>query len=267
MRDYGRVYATFWTSDTIGALSEDGRLLALYLMTSPHTTIAGVFRLTDGYACDDLKWTAERVAEGFRNLSDNGFADRCETTKWVWIRAHLEWNPPENPNQRKAVAKCAAAVPDKCAWRADFMRIQGAALGMVAPLHDKGSETVGEPFANQEQEQKQEQKKEKKPRARRARVSLDEFFAQCLAEDVLPIPEDDPIYAYAEKVGLPAEFLPLAWQWFKTKRRDATQAGIVGWRAHFRDAVEANWPGYWYIRDDGTYGLTTAGKQAQRAAT
>ncbi len=122
MRDYGKVYSTFWTSQTIRSMSEDSRNLAMYLLTCPHNTIAGVFRLPDGYVCDDLQWESERVSKGFAELFEKGFASRCETTKWVWVNKHLEWNPPENPNQRKSVEKVASSIPDPCAWKADFMR-------------------------------------------------------------------------------------------------------------------------------------------------
>ena len=63
MRDYGKVHTSFWTSDSIRELSEDARMLALYLLTCPHATIAGVFRLPDGYACEDLQWSAETLRE------------------------------------------------------------------------------------------------------------------------------------------------------------------------------------------------------------
>jgi len=169
MRDYGKVHSTFWSSGTIGALSDDGRMLALYLMTCPHATIVGVFRLPDGYACEDLKWTSERVCEGFAELFANGFANRCETTKWVWIRKHLDWNPPENPNQRKAVAKIAESIPDECGWKPDFMRKFNGSDDPSSPEKSNPCETLAKPFANQEQEQEQEQKqkqeKEKAPRA------------------------------------------------------------------------------------------------------
>lgn len=159
MRDYGKVHTRFWTSDTIRALGEDARTLALYLMTCPHSTIAGVFRLPDGYACEDLKWSPERVAAAFVETAREGFANRCETTKWVWVVAHLDWNEPENPNQRKAAAKCARAIPDNCAWKADFLRTSGDSLGLVAPAAPNPSATLPEPSPNQEQEQEQEQEK------------------------------------------------------------------------------------------------------------
>jgi hypothetical protein len=158
MRDYGKVHTRFWSSDTIRGLTDDGRLLAMYLMTSPHSTIAGVFRLPDGYVCEDMQWTPERVAQGFAELFAKGFGNRCETSKWVWVTKHLEWNPPENPNQRKSAAKVALSVPDECAWKQEFMRVCGPSLGIEPPQKPNPSLTVVKPFPNQEQEQEQDKK-------------------------------------------------------------------------------------------------------------
>ena len=157
MRDYGKVHTSFWTSATTRSMSEDGRTLAMYLLTAPHGTIAGVFRLPDGYACEDLQWTSERVSEGFAELLRNGFANRCETTKWVWIIKHFEWNPPENPNQRKSVAKIASQVPDECCWKRRFHSESGRFWGAEPEKKSNPSGTLSEPFLNQEQEQEQEQ--------------------------------------------------------------------------------------------------------------
>lgn len=156
MRDYGKVHTSFWTSSNIRAMSDDGRALALYLLTSPHGTIAGVFRLPDGYACEDLQWDSERIKKGFIELLSNGFANRCETTKWVWIAKYLEWNPPENPNQRKAAGKVASQVPDKCIWKSIFMRDCAEFIGLITPPNTNPSETLQKPFLNQDQEQEQE---------------------------------------------------------------------------------------------------------------
>lgn len=159
MRDYGKVHTSFWASSNIRSMSEDGRTLAIYLLTCPHGTIAGVFRLPDGYACEDLQWPSERVREGFVELLRSGFANRCETTKWVWVIKHLEWNPPENPNQRKSAAKVAGQVPDECGWKAAFMRDCAEQLGIKQAENGNTSETLPKPLTNQEQDQEQEEKK------------------------------------------------------------------------------------------------------------
>lgn len=173
MRDYGRIYSTFWSSETTGSMSDDGKLLAAYLMTCSHSTIAGVFRLPDGYVAEDLGWSSERVQKGFDELLAKGFANRCGTTKWVWVLKHLEWNKPENPNQRKSAAKVASGIPRDCCWGPDFMRVCGEVLALSPRSDWNPSGTVPKPLANQEQEQEQEQKKENTPnplKGARARV-------------------------------------------------------------------------------------------------
>lgn len=165
MREYGKVFSSIYESDDYRSLSEDGRTLVLYLLICKHATIAGVFRVPDGYVCEDLQWTQERVSKGFDNLAEKGFATRCASTLWVWVTKFLEWNPPENPNQRKAAAKVVARVPDQCSWRHRFLSEIGPSLGIEPPPLPpppmppaaNPSATVAKPFLNQEQEQEQEQ--------------------------------------------------------------------------------------------------------------
>lgn len=105
MRDYGKVYTAFWTSEDVRALTEDGRTLALYLLTCPHGNMIGCFRLTDAYAADDLSWNIERVSKGFEDIVLKGYAYRCNRTFWVVINRYLKWNQFENPNVGKAAGK------------------------------------------------------------------------------------------------------------------------------------------------------------------
>lgn len=151
MRDYGKVHTSFWSSETTRTMSEDARALSLYLLTCSHGTLAGVFRLPDGYVCEDLQWTPERVCKGFEELLIKGFANRCATTKWVWIIKHLEWNPPENPNQKKAAVKLSGQIPDECSWKQGFMRDCGQYFGIIQPPKEEPlsnpSETLPQPVA------------------------------------------------------------------------------------------------------------------------
>lgn len=107
-----------------------------------------------------------------------------------------------------------------------------------------------------------------RPEKRKAgKVSFETFRELCQADGEGPLPEDDPIFTYAEEIGLPAEFVSVvAWEWFRGARSGAKQAGKRGWRQHFRDAVRGAWGGLWRQDGDGQWVLTTAGKQAQAAA-
>lgn len=217
MRDYGKVYTKFWESEDIRSLSDDGRLLALYLMTCPHGTIAGVFRLPDGYVCEDMKWTAEKVAQAFSELLSKGFANRCETTKWVWIAKHLEWNPPENPNQRKSAAKVAQSVPGECCWKLDFMRVCGPSLGVEQPETGNPSLTLVEPFLNQkqEQEQKQEQKEPSASSADKLPPCPHQEILALFAKHLPMLPQPKPELWSGQR----AKHLAARWKWLLTAKK------------------------------------------------
>lgn len=95
-------------------------------------------------------------------------------------------------------------------------------------------------------------------------ITLKTFIDACHESGERAIPENDPVMAYADEIGLPHEFLALAWTWFKVRYGDGKRQ--KDWRAHFRNAVRSNWPKFWYADDAGGWQLTTAGKQAQREA-
>lgn len=151
MRDYGRVYSSFWQSPEMRSLPEDARTLALYLLTTPHGNLIGCFRIPDAYAAEDLQWPLERVAEGFRKLGESGFATRDEPTKWVFLAKFIKWNGFENPNVAIAAHKAFAQVPTL-----ELKSLLAKAiLEFGQHLKDdfrKGCETLCEPVRNPEPE-------------------------------------------------------------------------------------------------------------------
>lgn len=110
-RHYGKIHGTFWTSPTIRALGDDGRTLAAYLLTSPHTTMLGCFRAPDAYVSEDIGWPPERVRAAFDVLHQNGFATRDQAF-WVVIHRFLFWNTLDNGNQCKAAMKGFHQLPE-----------------------------------------------------------------------------------------------------------------------------------------------------------
>ncbi|MBC3214265.1 DnaT-like ssDNA-binding domain-containing protein [Serratia fonticola] len=157
MRDYGKVHTSFWISDGMRQVSDDARLLALYLLTGQHTNMIGCFRLPDGYVSEDLGWPFERVSKGFDELSSNGFATRDSTSKWVLIRNFMEWNSIDNPNQGISALRLFTQVPDNTSLKPVLARVLANAISHIDSAKLKGSERVIKPFLNQEQEQEQEQ--------------------------------------------------------------------------------------------------------------
>jgi hypothetical protein len=265
MRDYGKVYSTFWSSVTTGDLSDSAKLLACYLMTCSHSTIAGVFRLPDGYVSEDLKWPSETVAKGFAELFAKGFANRCETTKWVWVTKHLDWNKPENPNQRKSAAKIALSIPDACSWKPAFMRDCAEVLDLQWTPPANPQPTLPQGLPNQEQKQKQEQKQEQDPpslrsggadaQARRTRrvseaITLKTYLEQCKEAGQKPVPDSHPIRSEIAAIGISTEMLQVAWIVFRrryTEDEKGKGKRYKDWPAHFANAVRGRWGNLWII--------------------
>lgn len=102
-------------------------------------------------------------------------------------------------------------------------------------------------------------------RRKGSRVTFDEFVADCRATGEQRVPPDDPVRAFAERAGIPDEFLAVAWAWFRG-RYSGTSKAYADWRRHFRNTVEGNWGRLWYVRDeDSAVVLTTAGETLRRA--
>lgn len=196
MRDYGKIFSTFWTSDSTRTLSDNGKVLALYLLTGPHSNIIGCFRLPDGYVAEDLGWNPQTVSEGFTELFRKGFATRDSGSKWVIINNYLKWNPLENPNQTKSALRAFEQVPDSCAVKPLLARsihdhanrFLNGLESILAPFLN-GSETLSEPFRNQEQEQEQEKEQEHTPEVATSiegQPSVPAASGVCVAESTTP---------------------------------------------------------------------------------
>lgn len=95
-------------------------------------------------------------------------------------------------------------------------------------------------------------------------VSFKTWAAEQRAAGVALIAADDPVLTYSASVGLPDEFMSLAWDEFKVRYTQASAKRYIDWRAVFRKAVRENWLKLWFLDGNG-YKLTTAGAMAQRA--
>jgi hypothetical protein len=113
MREYGSVHTCFWAHSEIQSLSDHAKLLALYLLTGPHTNMLGCFRLPMGYISEDLGWRLDVTIKKLEELFQIGFAHYDTTHHWIMLPQFLTWNPIENPNQGKSIRRLFEQVPKK----------------------------------------------------------------------------------------------------------------------------------------------------------
>jgi hypothetical protein len=109
-RRYSPVCHTFW-SDVRG-WGDDATLMALYLLTCPHRTTEGLFRLPLGYVVEDLGWRIPRVKKALTALLDKGFVESDESVSVILIVNALRDQPPENPNQMKGAISRLEELPE-----------------------------------------------------------------------------------------------------------------------------------------------------------
>jgi hypothetical protein len=99
-------------------------------------------------------------------------------------------------------------------------------------------------------------------------VSKSQTFSkwiETIPADVDAIPLDHHVFAYADSVKLPRVYLALAWVYFEKyyTTGNGKAKKYKSWPDHFRTAVESGYGKLWGIGADGSYYLTTAGKQLQ----
>lgn len=163
MREYGQLRVGFWNHPDFASTSDQGKLLAVYLLTCQHCNALGCFRLPDGYIMEDLKWSKDTVSKRFLELVGNGFCVRDEQS-WLLMPKFLRWNKIQNPKCSQAVESLFDCIP--CTFRY-YGKLINSILnhGQHLSLQFRNrletlSEQYQDDFQKTESEQEQEQEQE-----------------------------------------------------------------------------------------------------------
>ena len=108
----------------------------------------------------------------------------------------------------------------------------------------------------------------KPKRERKERCTLKTFTDRCRQAGETAISGYEPLRKYVDGVGLPMDFVQLAWDVFKAEHgpEGVNERRLqADWRRHFLNYVTKGYYRLWYAdAASGTYALTTQGIQAQR---
>lgn len=170
MRDYGTVSPKFWVGKTGKAMrgNAEAQLVALYLMTSPHSTSIGIFHCPLVYITHETGLPFEGASKGLRSLVEAGFCQYDEETEEVFVSTMAQYQVGEalEPKDKRCVwvqrelEKVGSAL-----LRAAFHAIYSVAYCLPALhvdnlLKTSPFEAPSKPLRSQEQEQEQEQERE-----------------------------------------------------------------------------------------------------------
>lgn len=88
MRDYGKIAPQFWTGETGKAIRAAGpqvQVVALYLLTSPSSTMTGLYYLPLPTLCHEVGCPLQAARKALYFLSQVGFAHYDEGSEHIWI--------------------------------------------------------------------------------------------------------------------------------------------------------------------------------------
>lgn len=175
MARYKKIDVRIWNDAKFNALSSDARLIFLFMLTSPQTTMVGAVPVDKHTVSRILKFDEIRYGIGYKQLSEYGMLEYDEAGIF-WIKNFLKYNPPENPKvviswsslldlfpECQLLIKIAKSVLKACETRGEaYVKALHPEFKKLAKYDMSNGMPYGitYPMPYQEQEQEQEQDKE-----------------------------------------------------------------------------------------------------------
>ena len=299
---YRKVSICTWGDKKVRKLSPvhpSGQALFLMLLVGPQTTnIPGLQPIGRMAFAEMLDWEPEAFDEAFAEAFREGLVEADWKARVLFVPNAIKHNLPQSPNVVKSWASTWSMIPE-CDLKVKAWNVLYAALlnhgksyadaflaccptvsddqilAQVKPTGKASGKPTGKPTDNQEQEQEQEQDN-KKPSAsasppadctgekKETSKTFRGFVAECKANDIQVIPANDGVFKFAEKAGIPREFVALAWVEFRSRYADTTKR-YRDWPKVFRNAVRDNWFKLWFCGENNVVSLTNQGRLIQKA--
>lgn len=112
MARFRKIDTRIWNDEKFRALSDDGQLIFLFVLTHPHMTSLGAMRATLAGLAAEKGWTETRFKKGFAEPFRKGMVNYDERASFVWVKNFLRYNAPENPNVVKSWATSLDLLPE-----------------------------------------------------------------------------------------------------------------------------------------------------------
>lgn len=166
MRDYAKVVPKFWTGETGKAIRKrgpEGVVVAMYLMTSPHSNMVGLFYQPLLYMAHETGLGLEGASKGLRICIEEGFCLYDEASEMVWVMEMAKFQIGErlkaNDNRCVGIQKEYDALQDN-PFLYDFWLRYHPDYHLRDARGYELHEGPSKPLSSQEQEQEQEQEEE-----------------------------------------------------------------------------------------------------------
>lgn len=187
MRDYAKISPSFWTGTTGKELRRRGPeavIVGVYLMTSPHSNMLGLFYQPELYMAHETGLGFEGALKGLQGCIEAGFCKYDAATEMVWV---MEMAGYQIADELKATDKrCSGiqkdydALPNNPFLAAFFDRYQAAFhLTRKRAFEAIEQNPIGgasEPHRSKEKEKEKEQEKETPIAPKGVEARFEEFW-------------------------------------------------------------------------------------------
>ena len=118
LRDYSKVSGQFWIGKTGKSLRGDmqSQIVAMYLMTSPHSNMIGVFHCPSIYISHETGSPLEGATKALHRLCEGGFCTYDDDSEMVWVHEMAKFQIGEvlkpTDNRVKDIQKQYANLPE-----------------------------------------------------------------------------------------------------------------------------------------------------------
>lgn len=163
---YRKVDSRIWNDAKFMALTDDGQLAFLFIMTHPNMTALGAMRASIPGLAAEKGWEPERLREALREAFAKGMLKHDPKASFLWLPNFLRYNGPESPNVVKAWGKALDLLPE-CGLKNQLIQhVKAFAEGLT----DGFAKALPEAFAKGMPYQEQEQEQDSNTHPGRARV-------------------------------------------------------------------------------------------------
>jgi hypothetical protein len=118
MARYCKIEHRIWNSPTFQSLTDGGKFLWFYLLTSPHCNLIGYFSLRPEYIAGDMGWNIKKVTEHLDEVCSiptsnghKGLAVYDSARNMIWIRSYLVTHSIGNKKHLKGAQTVFDALP------------------------------------------------------------------------------------------------------------------------------------------------------------
>lgn len=241
MRDYGKVSPQFWIGKTGKSLrgNAEAQVLAIYLMTSPHANMIGVYHCPVAYMAHETGLSLEGASKALQCLIEADFCTFDAEDEYVFVHQFALHQVGESLDPKdkrcKGVENELAKVPKNQCWQS-FRAHYAVPYNLPLPTQNTSpSEAPPKPLESQKQEQKQKQEQAPSDASPSAPPAKDAARGSRLPDD-WTLPADWQTWAERERPDLDPESTAERFRdfWLGKVGKDGRKAD---WQATWRNWV------------------------------